>query len=95
MLFGWIGHRLDWAPAGLGAGSHGAFGAVRPFRAILPTAKRRAPSAHEAADGYAAPKAPCHPAFRAADCLQPDVLDIRISRKIIILAEISNNQQYE
>ena len=29
----------------------GAFGAVRPVGAILPTA-------HEAADGYAAPKAP-------------------------------------
>ena len=39
-------------------GSHEPSGAVRPFRAILPTAKRRAPSAHEAADGYAAPKAP-------------------------------------
>ena len=35
----------------------GASGSVRPFRAILPTAKRRAPSAHEAADGYAAPRA--------------------------------------
>ena len=31
----------------------GAFGAVRPVGAILPTA-----FAHEAADGYAAPKAP-------------------------------------
>ena len=35
----------------------GAFGAVRPVGAILPTAARRTPS-HEAADGYAAPKAP-------------------------------------
>ena len=41
MLSG-IGRRQHWD-----AGSHGAFGAVRPFRAILPTAKRRAPSAHE------------------------------------------------
>ena len=32
---------------------HGAVGAVRPVGAILPTA-----TAHEAADGYAAPKAP-------------------------------------
>ncbi len=37
--------------------------AVRPFRAILPTAKRRAPSAHEAADGYAAPRPPVHLAY--------------------------------
>ncbi len=41
MLSG-IGRRQHWD-----AGLHGAFGAVRPFRAILPTAKRRAPSAHE------------------------------------------------
>ncbi len=34
----------------------GAFGAVRPVGAILSTAARRTPS-HEAADGYAAPKA--------------------------------------
>ena len=41
----------------------GASLAVRPFRAILPTAKRRAPSAHEAADGYAAPRPPLHLAY--------------------------------
>ena len=41
----------------------GASLAVRPFRAILPTAKRRAPSAHEAADGYAAPRPPVHLAY--------------------------------
>ena len=90
MLFGWIERRQHWD-----AGLHGAFGAVRPFRAILPTAKRRAPSAHEAADGYASPKASCRPAFRASDCLQPDVHDNGYPEKIIILAEISNNQQYE
>ena len=45
----------------------GASLAVRPFRAILPTAKRRAPSAHEAADGYAAPRPPVHLAY--AGCL--------------------------
>ena len=44
-------------------GSHEPSGAVRPFRAILPTAKRRAPSAHEAADGYAAPRAHVNPAM--------------------------------
>ena len=37
----------------------GAFGAVRPVGAILPTATAAGPIlAHEAADGYAAPKAP-------------------------------------
>ena len=37
----------------------GAFGAVRPVGAILPTATAAGPiHAHEAADGYAAPKAP-------------------------------------
>ena len=35
----------------------GAFGAVRPVGAILPTATAAGPI-HEAADGYAAPKAP-------------------------------------
>ena len=44
-------------------GSHEPSGAVRPFRAILPTAKRRAPSAHEAADGYAALRAHANPAM--------------------------------
>ena len=38
----------------------GAFGAVRPVGAILPTATAAGPILldHEAADGYAAPKAP-------------------------------------
>ena len=36
----------------------GAFGAVRPVGAILPTATAAGPCFHEAADGYAAPKAP-------------------------------------
>ena len=36
----------------------GARGPVRPVGAILPTAARRAPSAHEAADGYTVPQAP-------------------------------------
>ena len=38
----------------------GAFGAVRPVGAIIPTATAAGPILldHEAADGYAAPKAP-------------------------------------
>ncbi len=36
----------------------GAVGAVRPVGAILPTAFAAGSSAHEAADGYAAPTAP-------------------------------------
>ena len=36
----------------------GAFGAVRPVGAILPTATAAGPSHSRAADGYAAPKAP-------------------------------------
>ena len=36
----------------------GACVQVRPDGATLPTAARRAPSAHEAADGYTVPKAP-------------------------------------
>lgn len=79
MLFGWIERRQHWD-----AGLHGAFGAVRPFRAILPTAKRRAPSAHE-------PRT-------ATPLRRPRAVRLsvhQISEKIIILAEISNNQQYE
>ena len=62
----------------------GASLAVRPFRAILPTAKRRAPSAHE-------PRT-------ATPLRRPRAVRLsvhQISEKIIILAEISNNQQYE
>ena len=36
----------------------GAFGAVRPVGAILPTATAAGPLRSRAADGYAAPKAP-------------------------------------
>ena len=36
----------------------GAVGAVRPVGAILPTAIAAGPFFYEAADGYAAPKAP-------------------------------------
>ena len=36
----------------------GAFGAVRPVGAILPTATASGPLSLLAADGYAAPKAP-------------------------------------
>ena len=36
----------------------GAFGAVRPVGAILPTATAAGPFFHEVTDGYAAPKAP-------------------------------------
>ena len=78
MLSG-IGRQQHW-----GAGLHGAFGAVRPFRAILPTAKRRAPSAHE--PRTATP-------LRRPRAIQLSVH--QISEKIIILAEIYNNQQYE
>ena len=59
--------------------------AVRPFRAILSTAKRRAPSAHEAADGYAAPRPPAHLAY--AYCLSfllflwPGVLSKKTDKK--------------
>ena len=38
--------------------SAGAFGAVRPVGAILPTATAAGPFFHEAMGGYAAPKAP-------------------------------------
>ena len=36
----------------------GAFGAVRPVGAILPTATAAGPSFHEAMGGYAAPTSP-------------------------------------
>ena len=66
-----------------------------PFQGYPSHREAAGPFRSRAADGYASPKAPCHPAFRASDCLQPDVHDIRMSGKIVILAEISNNQQYE
>lgn len=84
MLFGWIGRRLT---RGLRSGT--------PFQGYPSHREAAGPFRSRAADGYASPKAPCHPAFRASDCLQPDVHDNGHPEKIIILAEISNNQQYE
>ena len=55
----WHGQALKYSPS-KHDGPAGAFGAVRPVGAILPTAFAASPfrSLLEAADGYAAPKTP-------------------------------------